>query len=82
MKEVIRIDKPVEEKIEPVEFTHYLDSDKGFVLKENIDYWKSMIEDSYQIVYLGRCDADGDLFAAYTEEYIRILKGHLNSGKY
>ena len=35
-----------------------------------------------KVVYLGRCDEDGDMFAVYAYGYIMVFKGHLNSGKY
>lgn len=80
MREVIRIDKKgVNDK--PVEFTHYFDENHGWV--EFDEEMHDNPNDIDQIVYLGKCQLDGDMFAAY-EEFgaILIYKGHLNSGKY
>lgn len=76
MKKVIFIEQPKEETKKPVEFTHYLDGAKGFVgnLKGPKDFTK--------IVYLGKCNIDGDMFAAYIGGDICLYKGHLNSGEY
>lgn len=74
MKEVIYIDnKPLEK---PVEITHYFDSAVGWVKCSDI------LKSYNKIVYLGKCDTDGDMFVAYEKDFIDILKGHLNSGKY
>ena len=72
MRKVIRINP--EEK--PVEFTHYLDENDGWVETNPTP------DQFNQIVYLGRCYLDGDMFAAYDDNLIVIYKGHLNSGKY
>jgi len=77
MKEVIRIEgeKSTEEK--PVEFTHEFNESKGwhkeFVTQPN---------DFDKVVYLGKCDLDGDMFAVYQGGVIGIFKGYINSGKY
>ena len=79
MREVIRVDQIGKEKVENgVEFTHLLDSYKGWadILPDFIDEYTN------KIVYLGKCAADGDMFAIYYDDYIQIVKGHLNSGKY
>lgn len=75
-KEVIRIQGDKKEIKKPVEFTHYLNHSNG---------WEEtgIKPSSYnRMVYLGRCDIDGDMFAAYEEGCISIFKGHLNSGRY
>lgn len=75
MKEVIYINQDREDK--PVEFTHTLDISYG--------WQKTSIEPTgcENIVYLGCCVVDGDMFSAKTRfDTIVILKGHLNSGKY
>lgn len=77
MKEVIRIDRIDTPDEKPVEFTHYLDTQNG--------WGKTFLKPSHydEIIYLGCCVIDGDMFAAYDEGGgINILKGHLNSGKY
>ena len=77
MKEVIIMQdyKAIEER--PVEFTHYLDGNSGWLKKSEID------QGAEKVVYLGRCGFDGDMFAVYYDNgAISIFKGHLNSGKY
>jgi len=81
MKKVIFIDEQKKEKSKPVEFTHKLYFDDGWNQTE-------MNPDDYtKVVYLGKCNVNGDMFSAYkdTDSYagqIRIFKGHLNSGTY
>lgn len=79
MKEVIRIDGIVTAEKKPVEFTHCLrQSNRWFETDANPS-------DYERIVYLGKCNTDGDMFAAYFGKKlttINIFKGHLNSGKY
>lgn len=77
MKKVIRIDKLEDEKEDKgVEFTHYLRTDEGWKKTTDIpNLFK-------KLVYLGNCDEDGDMFAAYEGGYIKIYKGHLNNGTY
>ena len=78
MKEVIRVDQIGKEKEDkPVEFTHRLYGINGW------EQTSDSLEDFEKVVYLGKCNADGDMFAAYTaDNFIVIYKGHLNSGKY
>jgi hypothetical protein len=74
-KRVIFIEQP-QENDKPIEFTHLLTGGRGWTpieVKPNV-YKK--------IVYLGKCCVDGDMFAAYSDNTIRIFKGHLNSGRY
>ena len=68
-------EEPKEES-KGVEFTHELVIDEG---------WKSTYDnpsDYKQIVYLGKCDTDGDMFTAYAHDCIYIYKGNLNNGTY
>jgi hypothetical protein len=74
--EVIYIEQR-EQNEKPVEFTHQTSNSVGWVTtsEEPLEYKR--------VVYLGKCDCDGDMFAAYDESgAIIIFKGHLNSGKY
>lgn len=79
MKQVIRIGgEPKTEKVlKPIKLTNYLSGREGW---KNTDLFKKC--EWEKIVYLGRCDADGDLFAAYEDGMIRIFRGHLNDGVY
>lgn len=43
---------------------------------------KSYKQNANSIMYLGKCEQDGDMFAVYLNGYIMIFKGHVNSGKY
>lgn len=75
MKSVIFIEPQVISE-KPVEFTHrhhYID---GWIEDKSSPVYYS------KIVYLGKCNTDGDMFAAYDSGSIYIFKGHLNSGKY
>lgn len=75
MRKVIYVgEEPKGEK--GVEFTHYLDTELGW--KKN-NYKPSYYE---KIIYLGKCDADGDMFATYEDDYIHIYKGNLNNGTF
>jgi hypothetical protein len=87
MESVIYIDKHYEEfkdagNTNPVEFTHYMSIRRGWI--ETVEQTDNYVK----IVYLGRCDYDGDMFAAYSSDSdypqitISIFKGHLNSAKY
>lgn len=77
MKKVIMIPEQPKEEKKPVEFTHFLDGDHGWT---RIDTKPSMYE---KIIYLGKCNKDGDMFAVYSAyDEIIIFKGHLNSGEY
>jgi hypothetical protein len=77
MKEVIRIGEVVQESVKPVEFTHYQDSTVGWAVTGDT------LNALNKIVFLGKCDTDGDMFAGYWDiGSITIYKGHLNSGKY
>ena len=81
MKQVIRIgEEPKEEKVlKPIELTHC------FFL---MGWAKNTQEeiDSYElrnIVYLGKCKTDGDMFSAFDKwGNIGIFKGKLNDGVY
>jgi len=76
MKKVIMIGEEPKEESKDVEFTHYLSTGEGF--REDNDK-----PSNYEkIVYLGRCDEDGDMFAAYDRGSIYIYKGNLNNGTY
>jgi hypothetical protein len=74
MKKVIYVgEEPNKEK--GVEFTFSLNSEGGW-LKAHFEP-----TDFEKIVYLGKCEQDGDMFAAYTScGFINIFKGHLNNG--
>jgi hypothetical protein len=75
MREVIRIEEGNSSK--KLELTHLLSEDSGWIKyeQESFNYDK--------IVYLGRCNIDGDMFAVYYQTgMIGICKGHVNSGRY
>jgi hypothetical protein len=78
MRDVIRVPECTEKETQckPIEFTHY----KGESWEQVNSHVKP--KDFDKIVYLGKCDHDGDMFAAYHRGYISIYRGHLNSGKY
>ena len=58
-----------EKKIKKTVFTKYLCGIGGWIhaLKTPKSFDK--------VVYLGNCDADGDMFACYTQDVIHIYKG-------
>ena len=78
MRKVIRIDEPKSEEKKPVEFTDCLTTSAGW----EKTYIKPSDEDTDEVVYLGECGSDGDMFAVYYGDSIVIFKGHLNSGEY
>ena len=78
MKKVRFLDEPKESKDpKPIEFTDYLDGSKG---------WQETNSKPIQfkeVIYLGKCNFDGDMFCAKTTcGSISIYKGHLNDGVY
>lgn len=80
MRKVITIPEVTGEKkpSKGIEFTQYLSSEKGWVSVGGFTP-----QEQKSIVYIGCCEADGDLFAAYSNNgLIRIFKGHLNDGTY
>lgn len=68
MTKFISIEEKEELKIKTV-FTHCLLSEEGWQLSND------NICDFEKIVYLGRCNVDGDMFAAYYGHTIAIYKG-------
>lgn len=60
----------------PIKLTHFMPSDGNWIKrKPDLGVYE-------KIVYLGKCQIDGNLFACYCDDIITIYKGHLNSGKY
>lgn len=79
MKQVLKVsdlEQTETKALKPIEFTYAVESDKGWV-KAN-----PLLSDYRKIVYLGKCNVDGDMFAAYLGNTIAIFKGHLNDGVY
>lgn len=70
------LDKPIEHE-KNVEFTHQFHAASGWSTEVlPIDLFKT-------IHYMGKCEADGDMFYAESHKgYIHVLKGNLNSGTY
>lgn len=78
MKKVRFLDEPKEtNKPKPIKFTHSLIGESGWEktsMKPN---------DCTEVIYLGRCKYDGDMFCCKGENNtIDIVKGHLNDGVY
>ena len=71
MRKVIMIS----EEPKGVEFTH------EFMINKCISTYDKP-SDFEKIVYLGKCDTDGDMFAAYACDCVCIYKGNLNNGTY
>lgn len=63
------------EESKGVEFTHEFNTD-GYSTTSDVP------TDFDKVVYLGRCNTDGDMFATYTNGCIYLYKGHLNNGTY
>jgi len=76
MKSVIYIEPAEVYGEKPVELTDFFDADNGWVTTD------STPSGCDKVLYLGKCNFDGDMFVTFTEGYINIYKGHLNSGKY
>lgn len=76
MREVIRMPELTQANDKPVELTHAM-THSGW-----ISFSDTNILNSESVVYLGRCDVDGDMFSVTDGRIICIFKGHLNSGKY
>lgn len=75
MKKVRFLDEPKEPK--PIEFTHFLHETRGWTTA------KMKPTEFQEIIYLGKCKSDGDMFCAkYKLGIIEIYKGHLNDGVY
>lgn len=47
-----------------------------------MDKGQSYLHGCEKVVYLGKCNEDGDMFAVYHGGFIKIFRGHLNNGKY
>jgi len=61
----------------PVEFTHRSNGTTGWVKLSTTPIIRG------QVIYLGACDYDGDMFAVkWDSGSIDIYKGHLNSGNF
>ena len=76
MRKAIIIGEEPKKESKDIEFTKILSIRSG---------WKDRCYEGYQfekIVYLGKCDTDGDMFACYLEGEITIHKGNLNDGTY
>lgn len=77
MKKVRFLDEPKEKEFEPIEITHTLNIRHGW--KED----ELNIEEGDEIIYLGHCRKDGDMFMCKSKDgYLSIWKGHLNDGVY
>lgn len=76
MREVIYVDN-LKGNENPIQFTHYLDA-----VKKEWETNQHHVNSVGDIYYMGRDPVDGDLFFAKDGKFIRIYKGHLNSGKY
>lgn len=63
----------------PLELTHR--KTNGWQKVERVTV-KNYLHSADKVVYLGKCEEDGDMFALYTNGFIMIFKGHLNSGTY
>jgi len=68
MTNFISIDKDTQEKKETV-FTHYLSTYEGW----SEDNSKPIKYEN--VIYLGKCKDDGDMFACKKDGYIKIFKG-------
>ena len=74
MKRVRFLDDPKD--LKPIEFTHILDGGSGWEeTTSKPDEWN-------EIIYLGKCKFDGDMFCCINLNVIDIYKGHLNDGVY
>jgi hypothetical protein len=67
-----------EKESKDIQFTHYLNGTGGWQISH------PKYDEYSKVVYLGKCNIDGDMFAAYfrEEETIAIYKGYLNDGTY
>lgn len=77
MKQVLKVSDLEKTEKKPVEFTHFLNAHEVGWSKTD-----SKPHEFEKVVYLGFCNADGDMFSVYGDGYIRIFKGHLNDGVY
>ena len=76
MRKAIIIGEEPKKGSKGIEFTKVLFSNSG---------WQDSRCEVYKfekIVYLGKCNTDGDMFACYLEGMITIRKGNLNDGTY
>lgn len=80
MKQVIFVPQLEKEPTEkPIELTNRKMNGWNSVSSH---YEKQYLKQATKVVYLGRCEQDGDMFALYINKFIMIFKGKLNSGKY
>lgn len=80
MKSVIYIPEVApKQEAKPIELTHR--KKRGWT-SINEGHSRSYLNSAKKVVYLGKCEEDGDMFALYVNGFIMIFKGRLNSGKY
>ena len=81
MKKALKVSDLIqteEKQSKDIEFTHELKTVCGWA-----ETWVRPQETIIKnIVYLGVCSVDGDIFAVYIDDTIRIFKGFLNDGTY
>lgn len=81
MKEVIYVLRPKEDTGNLVVLTHQNTNTTGWkAISDGIS--SQLLADSDKVVYLGKCEQDGDIFSVYFHGLILTCKGFLNSGMY
>jgi hypothetical protein len=78
MRKVIDVSGKTKEESKSIKVTDYLSAHNG---------WESLHQDFNvdkvdKLLFLGKDVLNGDMFVGYISGYIRIYKGHLNSGTY
>ncbi len=69
MTKYISLETKKQKEIKKTIFTAYLNGIGGWIHALNTP------ESFDKVVYLGNCDADGDMFACYVRDVINIYKG-------
>jgi hypothetical protein len=78
-RKAIIIGEEPQKESKGIEFTHILNTLKGWTTTND----KPSFNRIAKIVYLGKCETDGDMFACYYDVgVIVIYKGNLNDGTY
>jgi hypothetical protein len=77
-RKAIIIGEEPQKESKGIEFTHYFNP-KGWGEATIVPQDRQIVK----IVYLGKCQTDGDMFAVYfNANTINVFKGNLNDGTY
>lgn len=77
MSRKVLMSPAIKHENKPIQFTHRFIGGSGWEHFTSQAYYSD-----FEVLYLGKCNKDGDMFAVYVNNCIEIFKGNLNSGEY